>query len=415
MPGLFSRSALLLCLACWSAAAQAGERPVVRTEAQLEAVLASGQPTPLDTLTPYGRRRLLRGIVWREKGMGGFSATQLVRELDAARITEVLAFFDMAAHAEGFTGKLPGAPLRFPAPSAALEALLDRFEQLDRDVGEERANAADAASVHRSKRLARHYQEIFAERMNPAALRGQALGDLPVLFDAAALASNNDPASPATDHLLAVHRELAARGIDTRRSLDASAFHGLLAARRFEEARRFAANRPHLGHHKIPTVVDALGAGFSGRSLYEYDAGKDELVRRADPPRAGLELVMVVGSGCHFSRDALAALRADPVLLKRLRQANLKLLTPPREPIPFWYLAEWNAANPTLPLRVAYDADAWSMIAEANTPEFFLLEDGRLAGHLIGWPEGGNAAALLALLDTVRGQAPAVLDSGEGR
>ncbi|QOY95866.1 hypothetical protein IM543_08550 [Massilia sp. UMI-21] len=44
------------------------------------------------------------------------------------------------------------------------------------------------------------------------------------------------------------------------------------------------------------------------------------------------------------------------------------------------------------------------MLAEANTPEFFLLENGRLAGHLIGWPRGGHAAALLALLDTARGQ-----------
>ena len=83
MVGRISRSALLLCLACWSVSVQASEPAVVHTKAQLESVLASGRPTPLDALTPYGKRRLLGGIVWRGQGMGGFSGTQLVRELDA--------------------------------------------------------------------------------------------------------------------------------------------------------------------------------------------------------------------------------------------------------------------------------------------------------------------------------------------
>lgn len=402
MAARLSPGVLLLCLACWTIPVQAGEPSVVRSKAQLDEVLASGRPTPLDALTPYGKRRLLRGIVWRDKGMGGFSATQLVRELDASQIGQVLAFFDLAAYAKGYSENLSGAPVRLPPPSGALEAQLDRFEQLYRELDEERAPAADASSARRMKPMVSYYDTVFAGRMKPAALRRQAPGDLPALFDAALLASNLDPASPATGHLLSVHREMAARGIDTRRGFDDSVLYGMLAARRFEEARSFAAGRPHLGKHKIPTVVDTLGTAFSGRSLYEYDAGKDVLVRRADPPPAGVELVMVVGAGCHFSRDALAALRANPVLLARLRQANLKLLISPREPIPFWYLAEWNAANPTLPLRVAYDTKEWILIAEANTPEFFLLEDGKPAGHVIGWPKDGNAAALLALLDTAR-------------
>jgi hypothetical protein len=389
----------LLCLACWSVPAQAGEPPVVRTKAQLESVLASGRPSPLDALTPYGKRRLLRGIVWRDKGMGGFSGSQLVRELDADQIVQVMAFFDMAAYAKGYTENLSGTAVRLPSPSSALEAQLDRFEQRYRDIVEQRAHAADASTASRTESMASYYDEVFAGRMNAAMLRQEASGDLPALFDAAALASNVDPGSLATEHLLYVHREMVARGIDTRRGFDESVLYGLLAARRFEEARSFAGGRPHLGKHKIPTVVDALGTAFSGRSLYEYDAAKDMLVRRADPPPAGVELVMVVGASCHFSRDALAALRADPILLARLRQANLKLLTPPRAPIPFWYLAEWNAANPILPLRVAYDTKEWKLIAEANTPEFFLFKDGKVAGHVVGWPTGGNAAALLSMLD----------------
>lgn len=399
MPGEAVRRALLFSFVCWTAPVQAGDAPVVRTEAQLKAVLASGRPTPLDALTPYGKRRMLHRITWREDGMGGFSGTQLVRELDAAQIARVLAFFDLAAYANAYSDKLPGDALRLPAPSALLESQLEDFEQLVDKIGEERANAANATTTNKTKRIARHYEEVFAGAMDPAALQRRPVGDLPALFDAAALASNNDPASPSTAHVLAVHRELGLRGIDTRRSFDDGVLYSLLASRRFDEARKFTTGRPHLAQRNIPAVVDTLGKGFKGRSLYDYDAAKDVLTRRAAPPSAGLELVMVVGDACHFSRDALAALRADPALLARLRQANLTLVTPPSTPIPFWYLAEWNAANPTLPLRVPVDADEWGVIAEANTPEFFLLKDGRLEGHLIGWPRGGNAAALLALVD----------------
>lgn len=399
MAGPFFRSALALCLACRAMSAQAAEPPVVRTESQLESALASRQATPLDLLTPYGKRRFLQWVVWRESAMGGFSGTQLVRELDAVQIAEVLAFFGLQQYARIHTAHLAGVPLRLPAPSPALETQLGLFERLIRTVAEERADAAQATSTDGAKRLARRYDEVFAARVAPAALRLAPLGDLSALFDAAALASDANPDSAATEHLLAVHRELAARGIDTRRTFDDSVQSALLAARRFRDARTFAAARPHLGRHDIPSVVDTLGPGFKGRSLYDYDAGRKLLTRRAAPSPSGQELVMVVGSGCHFSRDALAALRADPALLARLRQAGLTLVTPPKAPIPLWYLAEWNGANPALPIRVPYNAREWETVAEAGTPEFFLFQDGKLAGHLVGWPKGGNAAALLALLD----------------
>lgn len=402
MAGPLFRSALLLSLACLVKAAPAADPVVVRTEAQLNAVLATGQGTPLDAMTPYGKRRLLRGIVWREAGMGGFSTIQMVRELDAGQLAQLLAFFDMPEYTKAISADLIGPPLRLPAPSPALEAQLEGFERQNRQLGEERANAAGASTADRAKRLASHYDEVFAGRMRPETLRAAPLGDLATLFDAAALASNANPDSPATSHVLAVHRELAARGIDTRRSFDSSLLDALLAARRFDEARAFASTRPHLGRRDIPLVADALGADFRGRSLYEYDAGKNLLTRRAAPSPAGRELVMVVGAGCHFSRDALAALRADAALLARLRQANLTLVTPPQAPIPLSYLAEWNGANPTLPIRVPYNTSEWGQVAGSATPEFFLFEDGKLAGHVVGWPQGGNAAALLALLDAAR-------------
>lgn len=406
MPGSFSSSALLLSLACCTLAAHAVQPApplVVRTEAQVKAVLATGQRTPLDLFTPHGKRRFLQRIVWRETGIGGFGGTQLRRELDAAQIGQVLAFLDLGAYKKVFSADLIGRPLRLPAPSARLEQQLEAFERLDAALRERRAQAADVTTSTGLKEVAQHYDKIFGARMSAAALRQQPLGDLPFLFDAAALASNTDPASAATGHLVLVHQELARRGIDTRRQPDDAVLDALMSARRFDQARTFASTLPHLKPQAIPAVVDPLGAAFRGRSVYDYDAAGNTLTRRAAPPAAS-ELVMVVGAGCHFSRDALAALGKDAALMARLRQANLSLVIPPSSPIPLSYIAEWNAANPSLLLRVPYDTREWPALAEASTPEFFLLKDGKVAGHVMGWPEGGNGAALLALLDGSQAQ-----------
>lgn len=83
-------AAVLSWACCAGALAQASGPaavpPVVRTQAEWEAVLASGQASPLDALTPYGRRTFLRGVRWGDRGLGGFGIGPLVRELDAASV-----------------------------------------------------------------------------------------------------------------------------------------------------------------------------------------------------------------------------------------------------------------------------------------------------------------------------------------
>lgn len=381
--------------------APAAAPPVARTEAQWQAVLASGQPTPLDALTPYGKRAFLRGVRWGERGLGGFGFGPLVQELDAGQAAAVLAFLDSSDYLPMLQANMLGAPLRFPEPDPQLEQALVR---LDRQF-DAAAALEDGASSRKAEAPLQDYLDTFGRRMDAGSLQGEALGNLPLLFAAAGRAAQAYPGSAASGHMVRVHRELARRGFDTRRGFDGAVLEALVASRAFDEARAFAAARPHLARRPVPKVVDELGPGFRGRSVYRYDAAAGTLVREAAPAPAGLQLVMVVDAGCHYSRDALAALHADAALRACLQGANLMLMTLPSAPVQPDFIATWNAANPSLPMTAPYDVAGWRDLDAATVPRFFLLRDGAVVDQVQGWPQGGHRAALAAMLD--RAQAPA--------
>lgn len=398
-----SRSALLLCLACWTLPVQAGDPPVVRNEAQLEKVLASGQATPLDALTPYGRRALLRSIRWTNDGrLAGFNLSILARELDTPQIASLLAFFDSEDLLPMLTHDLNGQAIRLPEPSSDIEQKLQRFDQLSQQDVERRRPEAAGTTPTGSAELLVHYRRLFGERIDPASLRRQPLGDLLPLFEAASMMNFYHPGSALQDQIN-VHRELGSRGVSTQRWIDARLFKALLASRRFEQARVFASTRRALAHRDIPVVVDPLGTAFKGRSLYRYDSASNTLTREAAPAPSGIQVVMVVQEGCQFSSMALAALREDGELQARLRQSNLLLVTDPSSSIPLDFMATWNAANPAIPMRATYGIEEWRGVIPTGVPEFFVLKNGVPVGRLNGgWPREGNKAALMALLDAAR-------------
>jgi hypothetical protein len=388
---------LTLALALHLPLHAADELHAVHTQAQFEAALASGQPTPLDALTPYGRQRFLRGLNWGPKGLTGFNYVPLVRELDAGQAGAVLRFLDLEEYGAGLAEGLAGAPLRLPAPSADVVQRLQSLEDFNRDVGRQRLDTV--STTLGTPAVLQRYQRNFADRMGPEAVARQPLGDLLPLFDAAVLANFENPGSPAFDQMLLVHAELTARGIDTRRTLDGEVLRALLAARRFGPARDFAAARPYLDAKSIPHVADTLTPGFRGRSVFEYDAARNALTRLPVPSPAGAELVMVVSASCHFSVDALDAIGKDTDLQERLRAAHLLLLTPPNEAPSLRFVAGWNAVHATLPMRIPFDAREWQAIDVAGVPAFYLFKNGKVIAQHRGWAGVEDRAALLKLLD----------------
>ena len=399
MPGKFVRNVIVVSLACWSLGAIAAEPAnVVRSQAQLQAVLSSSQPTPLDALTSYGKRRFVDSLRWGEKGLTGFNVVILVRELQPEQIEAALAFIGASEYAPAVIGQLVGPPLRLPVPTADTEARLQQLMRFNDEEDRRRLDPSQTVTTVNDGRMTRLFETLFGERMSGTKLATLPVGDLPLYFDAASIAVFRRPDAAASRQLALVYEEMRIRGIDTRRTFDRTMLGHLLEARKFDEARAFAEGKPHLAGTSIPSVRDPLGPGFAGRSAYRYDAATRTLVREALPQAAGTELVMVVDAGCGFSARALAALHDDAALRARLQQAGLTLIVPPRAPIDVDYMYEWNSANPEIPLRVPYRVEEWRAVDVNDVPHFFLLKDGKAVGHVSGWPTEGNQVALIALL-----------------
>ena len=129
MAGPLARMSLLLCLGLLGAAAHAGAA-ADRSPASLRERLASNAATPLDALTPYGKRRLLRSIRWSEDGrIIAFNTWIPARELDAPALSALLAFLGSEDLLPILQRELQGPPLRLPEPSRDVERKLTALEQ----------------------------------------------------------------------------------------------------------------------------------------------------------------------------------------------------------------------------------------------------------------------------------------------
>jgi hypothetical protein len=408
----FPAQHLLFCL-CFQLAGSTSAEPVatalapsiVHTQEALRAALASGKPTPLDALTPYGKREVIQKIRWNENGLAGFGSTPLIRELGHGQLAAVLSFLGASEYLPMLEKKLVGPPLRLSALSSQMAQDLQRLREFAEADATRRAAASASISVSATEigapAVLQRYRQLFGNRLNPATLSAEMSGNLVALFDAASLAAQDNPASSATDDMLQLHHELTARAINTRRTLDDAMLYALLAARRFAKARAFSAMRPDLAEMAIPQVVDSLGPTFAGRSAFAYDARHNTLTRVAMPGRPGTELVMVVGAGCHHSTNALQALQADPELQGRLRQVHLVLVTAPNAPIETRLISEWNAANPSMPIHAPYGAAQWKGIDVTGILSFYLLRNGKVVDRHTGWSDNGKAD-LLKLIDAAK-------------
>ncbi|WP_288378218.1 hypothetical protein [uncultured Massilia sp.] len=252
----------MISLACWSLTTQAADAtaPAVRSPAQLEAVLSSSQATPLDALTPYGKRRFLASLRWNDKGLAAFNSDILVRELEPQQLAGVLAFIGAEAHLPALEKELTGRPLRMQAPSADAVARLEAIERLAADGNRDPA------------KLARRYVDLYKLRFSEHTLADLPPADLPAYFDAAALAAQGEIGSQGEPiywnyplrHMLMAYTALRDRGIDTRRSIDATVLRSLIQARQLDMAREFMRGKPHLHSLTVPAPKEPFGSGFIG-------------------------------------------------------------------------------------------------------------------------------------------------------
>ena len=172
-------------------------------------------------------------------------------------------------------------------------------------------------------------------------------------------------------------------------------FHdALVAARRWGEARAFAADFPDLPLEPVPAIEDRATAGEAPAYL-RVEPATGTLLRETFDPGQGPMLLVISHPGCAFSRRAMAAIAADPALNQALPARRL-FLAPTFGGLKLDWVTQWNADQPAFPHVLVDQPARWPQVPSWGTPSFLFLVDGELVETVTGWPGDEQAEVLMA-------------------
>lgn len=378
---------LVLALALWftqGSPAQAVEQiatpaaapaPPLESWAELDAWLAAqaGRPTPLDALPPLARQRFLDSLVFGSRGLGGFSFGELQLELTPSQARAVLALFGLEGHAGAFDTRLSeGETWSIPAQPSRIERDYDAlYRQMQKK---------DIAWEDVEARYTAQFRPLFKE----ASLRQLTLRDLVHALLGAQLIATSNLETGYSSELFAAAQELERRGEATTPDLRA-AYDGLLIARRFDEARRFADRHPGAHLPAVPAMRDPLPLDTKAPTLWRFDRTGRSLVRTA-ADLAPSQILIV--AGCHFSQDAAEDIGKDPILGPLFSSHAQWLFLPPGgEDLDA--ARSWNRRFPQAPVGMLHARTEWPLLPEQWVmPTFLFVRDGEVVETIEGWPRG---------------------------
>lgn len=186
---------------------------------------------------------------------------------------------------------------------------------------------------------------------------------------------------------------LATRGIESPFDVK-MLFNQFVAYRDFEKARSLAARYPSVDLEVLPRFAPSEGE-FHGPTVLELR--DDGIVSRvpAGLPDRGPYVVVAAHPLCHFSENAIRAIRQDTQVAGLFAGRTLWLM-PQDGHMNLEEVRNWNTEFPDYAMRWAYQTSDWPMIKRWATPNFYFYRDGTLVETVIGWPEEGQRDALLA-------------------
>ncbi|MFT3762924.1 MAG: hypothetical protein QM761_10040 [Pseudoxanthomonas sp.] len=381
----------------------ADEKPAaatpIRSQAELETWLRqqqrAGQPTPFDRMTPGGRERFLSGgLGFGSKGLASLNPTVLSEELDPVDIRAVLALF--FADPDAYLRLVPQADPRTRAIATqrrnGISDIEHRYNHFYlRDTRSQESGRMSDLELAAATEQA--YEAEFAGADDDAKLRAYNDSDLQLLLRAAREATQYSDSGSLADRALAFFDEYERRGLAADEDV-ARIFDVLLAARRFDAAREFAARHPNADLPELPAIKDEAASGTP--TLWEFSEDGKQLTRRA------LDLKptqILVTAGCHFSADAAEDISADPMLGPVFRHhAHWLSLAPGRESL--GALVDWNRKHPQARMTPIHDREEWLIIRNWDMPVFHIVRDGKIVESVTGWPRNPqeNREPLIAAL-----------------
>lgn len=268
-----------------------------------------------------------------------------------------------------------------PLPATATTAFMDYLESI-----------AALAHGDRSERIRARYRDSLAS----IDLASVADADMENLLFASITASGLSNDSDIARHSRAIFDEMASRTIlEERHYGDMQTLY--MNLRDFDTARAFHAE--FAGDHALEEVpADPRAADFNAtkRSILVPEGMHALRHQNFDMPRGDFVLV-VADPLCHFTRDAVTAIQADPQLHAYFLQ-NARWMAPYGVNLDPALVATWNSSFPGFPLVLVDDIRSWPDVDFWGTPTFYVFAKGRIVRSIRGWPREGRADELKAAL-----------------
>lgn len=345
----------------------------IRTRAELLHYLkvTPASESPLSSLPPGARRRFLGTLVWGRKGIGGFSSADLEQYLTNSQIRAVLSLFNLQGYASGIHGRMtPLAAAQRNAPETSIEHGFDQLYFADQD---------DAHGIKHHVSVSSLYDRLLHGYQNRSSLAKLDDSDVGLLFRAAGLAAYKTH-DPRYLHDLGIDlTELHNRGLATPRQI-AEVHDALVAARRFKDANALASAYPAADIKPLPPLKQAPDVHDGYPTVLVMEAKGNSMLHKAVDMHESLRLVVV--AGCHFSEDAVRAIRADPKLDKLFRDHAIWLANENEPPLA---VLQWNREFPHQPMYIAWRNSEWPMLDSWAIPTFYVFRDGNLVDQWSGW------------------------------
>ncbi|MBN8895188.1 MAG: hypothetical protein J0I71_10195 [Rhodanobacter sp.] len=381
---------LVLCLspACIVVASSTAPAPIT-SRAALARYLHDTQPgtSPLDDLSPGGRKRFLAQLDFGPHGLRGMSLEDPANELTRPQIVQLLALFGAQSHAvDGLTPaeqsrrnheRAQDAASRGCAVDTCGESMLERH--YDEFVLQETIPSPSPAE--RSTWVERRYDRLFGDAQAPERLRLASHTDLRLLKRAAEAVVFH---APSPTHIAQLRMDLAEmhrRGMASDKDY-ARLHQALITGRDFDAANTLARHHPEMGIPVIPTFRRAASPPPGQPTALTVDARTGTMARQSFDLSAPLRIVVV--ASCHFSRDAARAIRAD-AQLRSLFAGNAIWLASQNEQLDA--VSDWNREFPDQPIHIAWHDSEWSMLDSWAMPTFYLFRHGQLVTKFSGWKD----------------------------
>lgn len=342
--------------------------------------------SPLDDLSPGGRKRFIRQLVFGRRGLRSVPVGDPENELTHQQAARLYALFGVDDLAQGVGlnseryarlqhERLVDAAARRCEPGHCPESDIEqRYDELILQPSDRSLPDAE-----RADRDARRYDRLFNNAQSPTTIMSVSDPDRRLLKRASEFAVFNAPDALHLGQLKAELDEMQRRHMVEDEDY-ADLYQGLITNRQLSQARVLATQHPDMGVGVAPRLRSQGRLPATWPTALSFGAHGHTMSRQAFDISTPLRIVVV--ASCHFSQDAAHAVESDPQLRRLFARHGVWLASQAEQ---FDSAVEWDRHFPDQPIHIAWTNSEWSMLDSWDMPTFYVFRHGQLKGKFSGW------------------------------